>query len=184
MALIRLPDIPRFVGSWAGLREPNVMAMSIQQTQVQHCAAGEGRELTAPDAVHTVKIDCGHTGGQFELFEVVAPRGPSTPLHRTNWEKAYYVLHGRMIVQVENEGYDLGPGSSVTIPANARHTFTVLSPAVTFLAIGSTGAMGRFLADLDESLPRDRPLEQSAAELRQVLSRHDVKVLDLDGRVP
>ena len=67
----------------------------------------------------TVKIAAAHTDGQYELFEVDAPRGPATPLHKVGWAKAYYVLQGRMIVQVEDEGYDLGPGSSVTIPAGS-----------------------------------------------------------------
>ena len=102
--------------------------------QVQHCPAGEGIELTAPDAVLTVKIDSDHTDDHYELFEVDAPRGPATPLHRTGWAKAYYVLHGRMIVQVEDEAFDLGPGSSITIPPAALHTFTVLSPTTKFLA--------------------------------------------------
>ena len=108
--------------------------------QVQHTAAGEGIELTAPDAVLTVKIDGDHTDDHYELFEVDAPRGPATPLHRTGWAKAYYVLHGRMIVQVEDEAFDLGPGSSITIPPAASHTFTVLSPTTKFLAVCMTGA--------------------------------------------
>ena len=41
---------------------------------VQHTAAGEGLELTTPDAVVTIKIDAGHTDDQYELFEVDAPR--------------------------------------------------------------------------------------------------------------
>jgi hypothetical protein len=40
-----------------------------------------------------VKIDAGHTDGHYELFEVDAPRRPTTPLHRTGWGKAYYVLN-------------------------------------------------------------------------------------------
>ncbi len=134
--------------------------------QVQYTAAGEGAELTAPDAVLTVKIDAGHTGGAYEVFEVDAPRGPATPLHRTNWPKAYYVLQGRMLVQVEDEGYDLTPGASVTIPPNARHTFTVLSPSTTFLVVSLTAAMGRFHADLD-----------AGGDLSEVLSRHDVTLV-------
>ena len=54
-----------------------------------------------------------------------------------------------MIVQVEDEAFDLGPGSSITIPPAALHTFTVLSPTTKFLAVCMTGAMGRFHADLD-----------------------------------
>ena len=142
--------IPRFVGSIYSRRSSSVVGMT---HLVQHTAAGEGSELTAPDAVLTVKIDAAHTDGAYEVFEVDAPRGPATPLHRTGWGKAYYVLQGRMIVQIEDEGFDLGPGSSVTIPPNALHTFTVLSPSATFLAISLTGAMGRFHADLDAHIP-------------------------------
>jgi quercetin dioxygenase-like cupin family protein len=149
-------------------------------TPAQYTAAGEGIELNAPDAVLTVKVDAAHTGGAYEVFEVDAPRGPATPLHRTNWPKAYYVLQGRMLVQVEDEGYDLTPGASVTIPPNADHTFTVLSPSTTFLTVSLTDAMGRFHADLDASVPRDRPLEEAMSELSAVLSRHDVTVVGFE----
>jgi quercetin dioxygenase-like cupin family protein len=141
---------------------------------VQYTAVGEGRELTAPDAVLTVKIDADHTDGAYELFEVDAPRGPATPLHRTGWGKAYYVLHGRMVVQVDDEGYDLGPGSSVTIPPGALHTFTVLSPTVGFLVVSLSGAMGRFHADLAAAVPADRSVAESMDEIGRVLGRHDV----------
>src|SRR5215203_7049775 len=108
--------IPRILGSTRSAGQPSVADMT---HLVQHSAAGDGIELTAPDAVLTVKIDAGHTDDQYELFEVDAPRGPATPPHRTGWAKAYYVLNGRMMVQVEEEGFDLGPGSSITIPPGA-----------------------------------------------------------------
>jgi quercetin dioxygenase-like cupin family protein len=141
---------------------------------VQHTAVGGGRELAAPDAVLTVNIDADHPDGAYELFGVDAPRGPATPLHRTGWGKAYYVLHGRMVVQVEDEGYDLGPGSSVTIPPGALHTFTVLSPTVGFLVVSLSGAMGRFHADLAAAVPTGRPGDESMDEIGRVLGRHDV----------
>ena len=148
--------------------------------QVQHTAAGEGVELAAPDAVLTVKIDAAHTDDHYELFEVDAPRGPAAPMHRTGWAKAYYVLNGRMIVQVEDEAFDLGPGSSITIPPAALHTFTVLSPTTKFLAMCITGAMSRFQADLDASVPHDRPLEEVGQQILEVLARHDVTVADFE----
>ncbi len=141
---------------------------------MQHTAVGEGIELNAPDAVLTVKIDADHTDGDYEVFEVDAPRGPATPLHRTGWAKAYYVLHGRMVVQVDDEGFDLGPGSSVTIPPGALHTFTVLSPTVGFLVVSLGAAMGRFHADLCAAVPAGRPVAESMDEIGRVLARHDV----------
>lgn len=148
---------------------------------VQHTVAGEGVELTAPDAVVSVKVDADHTDGLYEVLEIRAPRGPATPLHRTGWAKSYYALDGRILVQIEDEVYDLTPGSSVTIPPHARHTFTVLSSSATFLTVAMTGAMGAFLADLDATVPHGRPMNETAAELQQVLSRHDVAI---DGAGP
>jgi quercetin dioxygenase-like cupin family protein len=170
--------IPRILGSTRSAGQPSVADMT---HLVQHSAAGDGIELTAPDAVLTVKIDAAHTDDQYELFEVDAPRGPATPLHRTGWAKAYYVLNGRMIVQVEDEAFDLGPGSSITIPPGALHTFTVLSPSTKFLALSLTGAMGRFHADLDATIPRDRPVGEIMHEIQQVLGRHDVAVAGFDA---
>ena len=148
---------------------------------IQHIAAGDGAELIAPDAVLTVKIDAKHTDDHYELFEVYAPRGPATPLHRTGWGKAFYVLQGRMIVQIEEEGYDLGPGWSVTIPPGAPNTFTVLSPSATFLVMSLTGAMGRFNADLDASVPHGRSRDQVTDQIQQVLERHDVALVGLEA---
>lgn len=140
----------------------------------QHIQAGDGVELHAPDASVTVKVDSAHTDDSYEIFEVTAPRLDPTPLHRTGWAKTYYVLQGRIVVQVDDEGFDLGPGASIAIPPNALHTFTVLTPTATFLVFSLTGAMGRFHADLDASVPRDRPLDEIMDDIQQVLSRHDV----------
>jgi quercetin dioxygenase-like cupin family protein len=146
---------------------------------VQHTAAGEGIELTTPDAIVTVKIDGAHTDDTHELFEVDAARGLSAPAHRERWAKAFYVLNGRMIVQVEDEAIDLGPGSSITIPPGALNTFTVLSPTAKFLALSLTGGMGRLFSDLD-AMPHDRPIEEVGPQLQDVLSRHGVTIPDFD----
>ena len=88
--------------------------------------------------------------------------------------QAYYVLHGRMVVQVEDQAYDLGRGSSITIPPGALHTFTVLSPTVGSLVVSLTGGMGRFHADLAAAVPPGRPVDESMDEIGHVLARHDV----------
>ena len=176
MAPVLFVSIPRILGSTPTHGDRNVNGMT---HQVHVTAAGEGAELIAPDAVLTVKVGADHTDGEYELFEVDAPRGPATPLHRTGWPKAYYVLQGRLVVQVEAEGFDLGPGSSITIPPGALHTFTVLSPATKFLVVSPTAAMGRFHADLAATVPSGRPLEEVADRIQEVIGRHDVQVLDL-----
>jgi hypothetical protein len=52
----------------------------------------------------------------------------------------------------------------------------VLGPATKYLALGLTGAMGRFFADLDATVPQGRPIDADAQELQKVLTRHDVTV--------
>lgn len=148
----------------------------------QFLQAGDGVELHAPDAILTVKVDSEHTDGAYEVFEVDAPRDEPTPLHRTGWAKTYYVLQGRMVVQVEDEGFDLGPGSSMAIPPGALHTFTVLTPTARFLVFSLTDAMGRFHADLDSSVPRGRPLDEILPDVQRVLHRHNVTVEGMEAR--
>ncbi len=146
---------------------------------VQHSAAGEGTELYAIDATHTVKIGAKATDGTYELFEIDAPRGHTVPLHRHPWGEAYYVLHGRMTVQVDDGAYDLGPGSSITVPPDSAHTFTFITPSVKFLAFSLGDAMGRFFADLHQTVPTDRPLEEVVPLVLKVAERHGVSFAGL-----
>ncbi|MFD1152382.1 cupin domain-containing protein [Saccharothrix hoggarensis] len=138
--------------------------------------AGDGFELTSPDAKIVVKVDAAHTDGAYELFEVDAPRGPAVPPHTTPWAVAFYVLHGRMAVFVDGEVHDVGPGSSIAIPPGASHTFAVHSPSVRFLAVSPTDAMGRFFRDVDRTVPADLPIAEAAPLLRDVVARHGVTV--------
>ena len=50
----------------------------------------------------------------------------------------------------------------------------MLSPSTKYLALGLTGAMGRFFADLDASVPHGRPIQEIAPLLQEVLARHGV----------
>ncbi|TQJ12357.1 cupin domain-containing protein [Kribbella jejuensis] len=131
-------------------------------------SAGTGVEYAAPDATVTVKIGAEHTGGQYEVFEIDAPRADAAPPHRESWSKAFYVLQGRILVQAEDQGYDLGPGAAISIPAGTLNTFSVLTPSAKFLTISQTGRMGAFFADLAEADPTDY------VALGEVSARHGV----------
>ncbi len=130
--------------------------------------AGTGAEYAAPDATVTVKVGSEHSGGQYEIFEIDAPRGPASPPHSESWSKAFYVLQGRILVQADDQGYDLGPGASISIPAGTLNTFSVLTPSAKFLAVSQTGRMGEFFADLAAADPTD------FAALGEISSRHGV----------
>lgn len=129
---------------------------------------GSGAEYVAPDATVTVKVGAEHTGGQYEVFEIDAPRGAASPPHAESWSKAFYVLQGRILVQAGEQGYDLGPGASISIPAGTVNTFSVLTPSAKFLAISQTGRMGAFFADLAGADSTD------FAALEEISARHGV----------
>jgi quercetin dioxygenase-like cupin family protein len=130
--------------------------------------AGTGAEYAAPDATVTVKVGGEHTGAQYEIFEIDAPRGPAAPPHSESWSKAFYVLQGRILVQAGDQGYDLGPGSSISIPAGTLNTFSVLTPSAKFLTVSQTGRMGAFFADLSTADPTDYDA------LNEISGRHGV----------
>src|SRR3954453_24218483 len=125
-------------------RSQALTAEDIMTQSVHLSTAGTGVEYIAPDATVTVKVGAEHTNGQFELFEIDAPRGEAAPPHSESWTKAFYVLQGRILVQAGDQGYDLGPGSSISIPAGTLNTFSVLTPSAKFLTISQTGRMSAF----------------------------------------
>lgn len=100
----------------------------------RYTAPGEGTALDTFDGIHTVKVGAEQTGGAYEIFEVVAPRAPTVPLHRTPWAKAFYLLDGAMTVRVDGDCYELGPGATVAVPEGAAHTFEVTTVSAKFLA--------------------------------------------------
>ena len=135
---------------------------------------GDGTELMALDAVHTVKIGADTTDGLYELFEINAPRGHAVPPHRHAWLEAYYLLHGRMTARVDDRSYALVPGSTLTVPPQAVHTFTPTTPSVRFLVFTLTDQMGRFFTDLHETLPAGQPLQGVVPLVLEVTERHGV----------
>ncbi|NRQ33829.1 cupin domain-containing protein [Nonomuraea sp. NN258] len=140
--------------------------------QVHHSPAGEGRELFTVDSTATVKVGAEHTDGAYELFEIDGERGSFVPPHRHPWPESYYVLHGRMSVQVGSKRYDMGPGESITVPTGAAHTIEVTSKAVKFLAFSLTDGTGRLFADLDANVPAGRPMAEVAPLITEIAERN------------
>lgn len=86
------------------------------------------------------------------------------------------MLQGRIVVRIDDEGFDLGPGTAIAIPPDTLHTFIVLTPWAKFLVFSTTGAMGRFHLDLDASVVSGRPFEETMEDIQKVLGRHGVSI--------
>jgi quercetin dioxygenase-like cupin family protein len=140
--------------------------------KVHHSLAGEGKELFTVDSTATVKVGAEHTDGEYEVFEIDGERGSFVPPHRHPWPESYYMLHGRMSVQVGAKRYEMGPGESITVPTGAVHTIEVLSKAVKFLAFSLTDGTGRLFADLDANVPAGRPMAEIAPLVTEIAERN------------
>jgi len=140
--------------------------------QVHHSTAGTGTELFTVDSTATVKVGAEHTNGEYELFEIDSTRGSFVPPHRHPWPESYYVLHGRLGVQVGSRHFELAPGDSVTVPTGAVHSIAAASAAVKFLAVSLTAGTGRLFADLDANIDPGEPLEKIAPLLVEIAERN------------
>lgn len=142
--------------------------------RVVHTAAGAGTRLSTIDSVATVKVAAGDTNDAYELFEIDAPPGPGVPPHRHPWAEAYYVLTGSLDVRVGAREHRLDPGATITVPPNAVHAIAPVGGACRFLAFSLGTGTGSLFADLDRSVPTDRPIEEVVPVVLDVAGRNGV----------
>ena len=50
------------------------------------------------------------------------PTGAHLPLHHHEPEETYYVVSGHGHIEIDGHAAEIGPGSAVYIPSNAKHT--------------------------------------------------------------
>ena len=137
---------------------------------------GEGRHYPMIDGDHIAKVAVQDAGGAFEVFEVIAPPTPMAPPHVSPWTGVLFLLQGRITARVDGATYDVEPGGLVVFPAGTPSTFGVVGDSARFVAITSGTGAGRFFADFARSVPVDRPVEDSRAEILSVTGRHGVSL--------
>ncbi len=140
--------------------------------QVHHSEAGTGVELFTVDSTATVKVGAEHTNGEYELFEIDSTRGSFVPPHRHPWPESYYLLHGRLSVQVGSRHYELVPGDSLTVPTGAAHSTEATSATVKFLALSLSDGTGKLFADLDANIAPGEPMDKIAPLLLEIAGRN------------
>ena len=151
--------------------------MSTQAPTTVHVPAGQGRSLPMIDGDHVVKAAVRDSQGSFEVFEVVAPARPMAPPHISPWSGVLYVVEGRLTALVDGDAYDAGPGDTLVVPAGTPVTFEVVGDGARFVAVTSGDGAGRFFADFSESVPADRPAEESFEKIIAVTQRHGVRLV-------
>lgn len=139
-----------------------------------HVRPEEGQHHHMIDGDHIAKAAVQDTVGAFEVFEVIAPAAPMAPPHVSPWTGVLFLLQGRITALVDGTSYDVEPGALIVFPAGTPSTFEVVGDSARFLAITSGDGAGRFFADFANSVPADRPVQDSMAAILSVTKRHGV----------
>lgn len=91
--------------------------------------AGEGEPNAAFGLRRWFRITAADTAGAFAIFEEEIPAGAGPPLHIHHEEREVFtVLSGRVKFHCDGREAELGAGSTVMIPAGARHAFRGVGP--------------------------------------------------------
>lgn len=110
-----------------------------------------------------VTLKSSSASGAWELFEIEAT-GNGPPPHIHDWDEVYYVLDGRLEVQLGNQVATYMSGAAIGIAAGVAHCFRPVGvgPA-RFLAFVAPGGAAAFFATLDRAAKAGPP------DLRQIM---------------
>jgi quercetin dioxygenase-like cupin family protein len=88
------------------------------------------------------------SGGAVSVIESVVPAGfPGPPLHRHDFDEAFYVIEGELTFQVDDQLVTKGPGELAFAPRNVPHTFANRSGAeARYLLVCTPAGFERYFA--------------------------------------
>ena len=85
---------------------------------------------SAPDLRTDFLLLGEQSGGRVSLMEnVVAAHSPGPPLHKHDFDEAFYMLEGELLFQVEDELFTRRPGEVAFAPRNVPHALANRSDA-------------------------------------------------------
>jgi quercetin dioxygenase-like cupin family protein len=146
----------------------NATIVHAEDSSLIHLGIGTG--------TYTILISGQDTDGRYALIDMLVPAGGGPPPHRHDFEEMFHVLEGELEISFRGAPHRLAPGQTINIPANAPHSFRVISggPA-RFLCLCLPAGQEEFFALVGEPLPTRTTLPlplspQSAAERRQLVN--------------
>ena len=119
------------------------------------------------------KLAGNDTNGQYAVFEMIDAAHGEPPLHSHPWEETFYILEGELEITLGNRQHVVTAGAVAHIPANAVHTFKVLSAIARVLVIVSPAMAAEFYREVGEritSLPPDLTV------LQEIFAKYDLRL--------
>jgi mannose-6-phosphate isomerase-like protein (cupin superfamily) len=132
---------------------------------------GEGRKVHVFGVVLTIRVSTAQTGGDFAVWEEVAPAGSGPPRHiHHEVDEAFQILEGSYRVWCDGRTYVLGPGAMAMVPKGTPHAFRCLGPGHgRMLTTVVPGGLDDFFIEVEA---RGFTLPDDMAQLLELGRRH------------
>lgn len=119
----------------------------------------------------TVLLRSEQTDGVVSVIENRMPVGAQgPPLHRHDFDEAFYVLEGELTFQLRDELLTAGPGELVFAPRNVPHTLANLSDAPAgYLLVCTPASFERYFARMAAERAGEQPPEWALQETPEVV---------------
>lgn len=152
---------------WAG-SDPTLPVIVRGGANAISLGVGDVEPLT-PDAL-----------GSVAQFKLVEKPGYRTPLHvHDKTDETFYVLEGRLTLQIDGERHELAPGDYVFLPRGTAHAQGNLSSSrvvlLTTLVPGDFAAFFRARAELVKTIPPEHA--DYGAAMRELGKKHDIRIV-------
>ena len=81
------------------------------------------RHISVAGGTYTILVTGEQTAGRYTLIDMLVPPGGGPPPHRHDFEEMFTILAGEIELTFRGEVQLASAGSTVSIPANAPHSF-------------------------------------------------------------
>ena len=123
---------------------------------------------------YTILLSGGDTDGRYCLIDMHIPPGGGPPAHRHDFEESFTVLEGEIEANFRGEKSIVHAGQTLSIPANAPHSFTNASgSAARLLCICAAAGQEEFFAQVGVPVPtrRSTPPQLDQAEQADLMKK-------------
>jgi quercetin dioxygenase-like cupin family protein len=152
---------------------PNVRLISNEQ----------GKRLNVLGDSQRILLTAEDTTGSYALIENYNPPGVSIPLHlHRNEDETFYVVSGEVDFQINGEIMRGSAGTTVYLPRNAPHSFTVVGsePAKMLMMLMPAG-LEKYFEELSQ-LPSEEPPDME--KVIEISARYGIEFLSPSNNTP
>jgi quercetin dioxygenase-like cupin family protein len=144
-----------------GTYQPKPKIKKIYERTLRHSPARRAAPLRRPRAhpqgTYTILLSGADTAGHYCLIDMHLPPGGGPPPHRHDFEESFTVLEGEIEATFRGEKLIVHTGQTLSVPANAPHSFANASGAAArLLCICAPAGQEEFFAQVGVPVPTRR----------------------------